>query len=487
MKLIERLRGSAGIKIIVGSALFWSWCDALFMGVFFMRSDSLVPLSEIGTMAAFGLSAPFLIFAFFRRASVERLLESRKLLMVVAALGVMGSLLYILADMSQNWMILFIGGFCCGAFMAVFGLGWGAAYCHDGALSATPYVAGGFACAIIIDTPLLFMIPQASAVSFALLPLISGIFFIVIDQSKRTYRYEHAAVESPICGVRPRLKNYLGLSFMLLGGMMLVMIGFGYVQHLVSFLSVSGNGQTNGILIQVFRGITALLMFGIIVIASLKASVVYRVGLLAMIAGFMMMPFLFGTDLFWISGAVIIGGYTTYDLLVWVVFSQIAHTQSRDPLKTISVMRLVVGLCYVIGAASGIMLVGDDGRLHEFASAETTVVGYLVVIATVLLLSSEDIWTLFRGTRSLSQPEPSTVGDSLDTRLDSWSQKFDLTVRESEIARLLSYGRTQPWIAESLGISENTVGTHVRHIYQKAAVHNRQEFIDVVSSSLSPE
>jgi DNA-binding CsgD family transcriptional regulator len=31
-----------------------------------------------------------------------------------------------------------------------------------------------------------------------------------------------------------------------------------------------------------------------------------------------------------------------------------------------------------------------------------------------------------------------------------------------------------------LGISENTVGTHMRHIYQKMGVHNRQDFIDVV-------
>lgn len=487
MRLTERLRESTGIKAIVGSGFFWAWFDALFMGMFFTNPDSPSLMSELGAMAAFGLSTPFLILTIFKKSTVERFLESKKLLIAVAALGTFGSLLYLLADINQNWIILLTGGLCCGAFMAVFGLGWGATYCYDGARSATPYVAGGFACAILIDIPLLFMIPQASAVSFALLPLISGIFLIVIDQPKRTYHYEHSAAGSMTRGVRFRLKNYLGISFMLLGGMMLVMIGFGYVQHLVSFLPAAGNGQTGGILIQVFRGITALLMFGVIVIASLKASVVYRVGLLAMVAGFMMMPFLFETDLFWISGAIIIGGYTTFDLLVWVAFSQVAHTQSRDPLKTIAVMRLIVGLCYVIGAASGIILVGNDGQLYEFASAETTVVGYLVVIATVLLLSSDDIWMLFRGAQSSSQNMPKDAEPSLDTRLELWFNEFDLTTREKEIARLLAYGRTQPWIAESLNISENTVGTHVRHIYQKAEVHNRQQFIDTVSSSASPE
>ena len=63
-------------------------------------------------------------------------------------------------------------------------------------------------------------------------------------------------------------------------------------------------------------------------------------------------------------------------------------------------------------------------------------------------------------------------------------------MREREIGALLANGRTQPWIAERLSISENTVGTHVRHIYQKADVHGRQEFIDQAfspSSSTSPE
>ena len=43
-----------------------------------------------------------------------------------------------------------------------------------------------------------------------------------------------------------------------------------------------------------------------------------------------------------------------------------------------------------------------------------------------------------------------------------WFDSIGLTAREREIGLLLAYGRTQPWIAERLSISENTVGTHVR-------------------------
>ncbi|MFR1640816.1 MAG: helix-turn-helix transcriptional regulator, partial [Eggerthellaceae bacterium] len=238
------------------------------------------------------------------------------------------------------------------------------------------------------------------------------------------------------------------------------------------------------------RGVVAVLMFAIVVAASHHVSTVYRVGLLAMIAGFMMMPFLFGTELFWISGAVIIGGYTTFDLLIWVAFSQIAHAQSRDPLKTIAVMRLLSVLCTVVGFAVGIALVGTNEHVGEFVSAETTVVGYLVVIAAVLTLSSEDMWMLSGRPSALAAEGSADDGAGQNERLEAWFDAIGLTVREREIGALLANGRTQPWIAERLSISENTVGTHVRHIYQKADVHGRQEFIDQAfspSSSTSPE
>ncbi|MFR4803079.1 MAG: hypothetical protein ACLT98_07060 [Eggerthellaceae bacterium] len=133
---------------------------------------------------------------------------------------------------------------------------------------------------------------------------------------------------------------------------------------------------------QVARGVTAVLVFAIVVLGRRRASAVYRVGLLVMIAGFMLMAFLFGTNLFWVSGAIIISGYTILDLLIWVAFSQIAYAQSRDPLKTIALMRLLAVLCYPVGAVAGIMLVGNGETMHGNVAAETTVVGYLVVIAT---------------------------------------------------------------------------------------------------------
>lgn len=483
MNLLEKTRGATGARIIVGSAFFWAWLDALFMSLLFVRPEAEGLMAELAATSVFGLSLPWLALALAQPAACNALLARKRAPLAFAALGTAGSLLFALAGASLNAAALAAGGLCAGAYMAASQLGWGATYCQDGERSATPFVAGGFACAILVDAPLLFMVPEAAAVFASLLPLASGALLATVPSEQRSYRRTpppRRIATASQSSLRSHLKAHLGTSMTLLCAVSLVMTGFGYLQHLVSFSPIAGDGASGGILVQVARGVASILIFAIVVLAKRRPSPVYRVGLLAMIAGFMLMAFLFGTDLFWVSGAIVIGGYTILDLLIWVAFSQIAYAQSRDALRTVALMRLIAVLCSAAGAAIGIALVGFDEAPSGNVAAETTVVGYLVVIATVLLLSSEDMWMLFGRPR----PDGMTGDDSAgrEARLAAWFERIGLTAREREIASLLASGRTQPWIAERLGISENTVGTHVRHIYQKAGVHDRQQFIDLASS-----
>ena len=58
------------------------------------------------------------------------------------------------------------------------------------------------------------------------------------------------------------------------------------------------------------------------------------------------------------------------------------------------------------------------------------------------------------------------------------AEYFGLTEREESILDLLIQGRSASYIADTLGISFNTVRTHIRHIYEKLGVHSKQELID---------
>ena len=52
-----------------------------------------------------------------------------------------------------------------------------------------------------------------------------------------------------------------------------------------------------------------------------------------------------------------------------------------------------------------------------------------------------------------------------------------LTEREMEVLRLLARGRSYGAIASQLGVSINTVGTHVKKLYTKLDVHTAAEAV----------
>ncbi len=486
MNLTRRISGANGLRVVIGSAFLWAWLDACFMSKFFVLQSAKGLMSEVAVMAIFAFSIPMLALALVKSEGFERILASDRLILGLTACGTVGGLIDVIGGFNGSYPLVLVGGLLGGVSMAVLLLGWGAPYCKMGAKRATPYVSGAFACAIIIDVPVLFMFPLASAIAYTLFPLISGVFLIAVPAQERTYGPAVGMEVPKVHGVRSKLNTLLGISVTLLVALIFIMVGFGYMQHMTSFSVLVRDQSASGLIIQITRGVAALTLFVGIVLLSWRARTVYRVGLLVMIAGFMTMPFLFRTDHFWLSGAIVMVGYTSFDILIWVASAQIAHTQSKNPIKTVALVRTMVSASYVVGAALGILVVGTAGATqNDLISEETTVVGYLVVIATVLLLSNEDIWTLLRG----SQPRPILLQDEADgtfeRRLDALGEGLGFTSRECEVALLLLKGRTQPWISGCLGISENTVGTHVRHIYQKAEAHNRQEFFDIVLSKMS--
>lgn len=64
--------------------------------------------------------------------------------------------------------------------------------------------------------------------------------------------------------------------------------------------------------------------------------------------------------------------------------------------------------------------------------------------------------------------------------LGTLASDHGLTPREEDVLRLLAEGRSVPVICNRLVISEGTARTHVKHIYQKLGIHNRQELFDFV-------
>lgn len=497
--MYEQLYSKTGVRAIGGSGLLWAWYDCLFMSSFFPFDRGTGFMPELAYLLIQLSCTAFYTVVVARSDWGGRLLASRWGIWGSGALGTLGSLALVGSNALTGGFstALFIAGcLLCASFMAVMTLAWGAVYSTGGSITATPYVAGAFACAIVCDLPLFFMFPLAAAVFYAAFPLLSCLVFMGIDPEDRTYR--SVLDETPITppGRTGSLRARLGIPVAIIVGYILVMAGFGYFQHLISFASAASGGQSYGHLVQIVRGVAAVLFFVVILLDLRHSRLVYRLGLPLMIAGCMAMPFCFGHPSFPLAAALIICGYTAFDLFIWVVFSSIACTQSHDPLKTIAVMRLTAGAGFSIGVPCAMAFVGFGAQPGPLASEVTTVVGYCIVIAVVLLLSSEEVFALTNGyfdyrrmvqaaQDAMAPDRAEHAGEHEELDVTSWLDErlagFGLTAREAEVARLLAHGRTQKWIADYLCISQNTTGTHLRHIYQKVGVHNRQEFLDALA------
>ena len=48
----------------------------------------------------------------------------------------------------------------------------------------------------------------------------------------------------------------------------------------------------------------------------------------------------------------------------------------------------------------------------------------------------------------------------------------------------LARGRSAQYIADTFVVSKETARTHIRHIYQKLAVHSREELMDLVEEGM---
>ena len=53
-----------------------------------------------------------------------------------------------------------------------------------------------------------------------------------------------------------------------------------------------------------------------------------------------------------------------------------------------------------------------------------------------------------------------------------------LSAREAEILTLIARGHTVAEVAGKLHLSPHTVGTHIKHIYDKLAVNNRVQAVN---------
>lgn len=198
-----------------------------------------------------------------------------------------------------------------------------------------------------------------------------------------------------------------------------------------------------------------------------QVSALYRLSILLMMAGFLFLPVLgsFGVP----GEAIVQAGYLGLVSVMLSLFMMISNITNLHPAVMFS-----RGLfAMYLGVMAGILL----GSIIESAalSSELPYVlaacsGLSALYAYMFLFTEQDFVSL------------TTIVDDVrrfDDICTAIAQKAGLSKREAELLPLALRGRTGERIAQELYISKSTVETHLRRIYQKTGVKNRQELIDL--------
>jgi DNA-binding NarL/FixJ family response regulator len=119
-------------------------------------------------------------------------------------------------------------------------------------------------------------------------------------------------------------------------------------------------------------------------------------------------------------------------------------------------------------------MLDQEGYVYEAVKAGAT--GYMLKNT-----SSDDlvnaIQTVFEGKALLHPDATAQLLKEFVTLADNKAKDYGLSSREMEVLQLLSEGNTNKEIAKALWISEQTVKTHVAHIFDKLGTSDRTETV----------
>ena len=232
-------------------------------------------------------------------------------------------------------------------------------------------------------------------------------------------------------------------------------------------------GEVNNAPLATWAGIVPLLFFLAIWAVSSRPLLLdscFNLALLLLMAGFLFAP-ISQQAVPSLTSNLIEAGKTCFWLVFW---PELAALSARNR----------AGILLCMGVTGGAEL----GRLCYAAMAGSLIASTAVTGAVVLSLAAFALFGMrgfsYDTTVEALTASPEVVEHEptpdLDTTVARLIDTTGLTAREAEIFALLAQGRNGAYIQRQLGVSYNTVKTHVAHIYTKLGVHSHQELIDLV-------
>ena len=156
-------------------------------------------------------------------------------------------------------------------------------------------------------------------------------------------------------------------------------------------------------------------------------------------------------------------GLAFFEVCIFAALVVVSQNNGVSASVAILVKFVVYGAAFTAGKAVS-SLAGNDALFGILTAALLLYLAFNVVVLAVDQVVDA---------AHASVPVHAAISDRA-------AERFGLTPREKEVLSCLLEGRSYEGIGRRLFISSSTVKTHVKHIYEKAGVKNRDELIDLV-------
>ena len=204
-----------------------------------------------------------------------------------------------------------------------------------------------------------------------------------------------------------------------------------------------------------------------------------KVGLPVALVAFAVIPFVAPMQGYIVS-VLMRFAYVWFTFFVLLMLANISYRFEVPSLRLFAIARasseaaLLAGIL-VRRALWQTDLLADPTTLVGFALA-----GIVLVLVCVVIWMSEKSVNGDWGASGLSLADRLHVPGPRErfmSRCDDLAAQYDLTARETEIMGLIAQRKSRAEIEQELFLSQNTVKTHVRHLYAKLGVHSKTDVI----------
>lgn len=470
------------IALTVGLGLCWASEELVTFRV------GGLPL-ENGSVYLYGAYLPLLALfgALLALApSLGKLLEHGMASMAALLLGVFGVLILALFPHEGLAIVGGVAFYTAGA--AVINVLWMQQFVFSGAREARrAIVATAVATSVLLP---LWWLPDAGALlAAAVLFVLSAGAYGLMGKGEVSRR------ELTCVGVAPMGRGEMR-RWAAPTGVCVLMMGFGFAQYTAYHY---GLPEANPISWEVFSHVLAIVLLAGAVYGARGGELTFgfKMATTLMLFSFVLLAVLWPS----IGASAALAAATDGMLELVLLLALVEYVSARGlpPIRTFGGYLAFVATTQLVGCALSVL---DHAFLPP---ASYSVVGLmlvgLLIITAVWLLNDKTITAFLWegqekrkcGAKANAFTEgPSNSGDavglvSFDERAVAVAETFGLTARESEVMALFAKGRSSSFIAEMFCVSNNTVRSHILHLYAKCNVHSRQELITLIDEWGLPE